>query len=105
MKKRLRKKLRKGEFAEFGFEITINFSENAKETNFDEWFDKFIDEIEKNNLTFGGGGDFNNFSGYIVSNKRRKSATDDDRIIIQSWINKQNNINEFIIKELTNSWE
>lgn len=46
MKKRFRKKLKKGEFTEFGFEITINFSESAKDTHFDEWLDKFIKEID-----------------------------------------------------------
>ncbi|MBN1253050.1 MAG: DUF469 family protein [Bacteroidales bacterium] len=102
----MRKKLRKGEFVEFGFEIIVNFSESAKQTSFDEWLDKFIDEIENNNLAFGGGGDFNNFSGYIVTNKKnKKSATDDDRVIIQNWLNKQDNINDFIVKELTNSWK
>lgn len=105
MKKRLRKKLRKGEFTEFGFEITITFSEKAKEINFDEWLDKFIEEIEKNNLAFGGGGDFNDFSGYIVSSKKRKSTTNNDREIIKNWLSKQDNINEFIVKELTNSWK
>ena len=56
MKKRLRKKLHKGEFQEFGFNLEFDL----KETN-DEDFDKFLDDfirdaIEGNGLECGGGG-------------------------------------------------
>src|SRR5207244_12648965 len=66
MKKRLRKKLRKGEFAEYGFSIWFRFDTVLAEEESDLLMDRFLDElIEANRLQFGGGGDGKEWDGGV----------------------------------------
>ena len=47
MKKRLRKKLHKGEFKEIGFPINCAFKEGLDEADFDKFIDDFIAAFHK----------------------------------------------------------
>ena len=69
LKRRLRKKYHSGEFQEFGFEISTEFNPNLSEGDFEEFADDFIDEIERNRLFFGGGGDRKKWEGFVTSSK------------------------------------
>ena len=103
MKKRLRKKLKKGEFTEYGFEIEITFNDNVTEQEFDKWINSFIEEIEKNNLLFGGASGLNNFEGFVTSVK--KSVTENQKLAIENWISKQKIIKKYSISELIDAWK
>jgi len=108
MKKRLRKKLHKGEFTEYGFEVIANFVETDNELiigniTFDAWLDDLIEEVEKHNLFISGGGSFTNFSCYIVAGPR-KSATNADRQAMINFLSRQEIIKSFEVKELTSAW-
>jgi hypothetical protein len=52
MKKRLRKKLHKGEFQQFGISIMVPVNENDIQAK----LDAIIDVAEQNNILFNGGG-------------------------------------------------
>lgn len=55
MKKRLRKKLRKGEFTEFGFMVKCMFKPGFSSEQLDEFLDQTISFCEANDLGMGGG--------------------------------------------------
>lgn len=76
MKKRLRKKLKKGEFKEFGFHIKIIIDPNLNKVKIDDvTWDFIINAIEANDLMFGGGGD-HIYKGFCC--KIKGSATEKD---------------------------
>ena len=56
MKKRLRKKLHKGEFKELGFTISLKLRPDLTEPEFDLWWGDLIKAVERLNLCIGGGG-------------------------------------------------
>ena len=73
--RRLRKKLRIGEFREDGFEVEFKFAQLMTNDEKVDFLFKFIEEvIEARDLSFGGGE-----SGY-VTRSGRGSATDADRV-------------------------
>jgi uncharacterized protein len=96
VRKRLRKKLRKGEFREFGFEIAFRVKKRR-----DELLDRFILEaIESNGLLFGG----SEMGGFATSAADRASATDDQREKVRAWLEAQPEITDISIGELRDAW-
>jgi uncharacterized protein YggL (DUF469 family) len=69
LKRRLQKKHHVGEFQELEFEILVEFEPNLSETDFDKFYDEFIEEIEENKLEFGGGGSPKVWHGFVTSSK------------------------------------
>lgn len=66
MRRRLRKKLRVGEFEQWLMAVVIHFRDELAETAaFDRWLDSFIDLLEARGLSFGGGGKHPLWSGAI----------------------------------------
>lgn len=101
--KRLRKKLFVGEFAVMGFEFSCKINLD-NESDFDVLFDGLVDLIESRNLLVGGGGDNNDFEGYILSKERYGSATEEDRAAILAWLNAQNPISDSWVGELSDAY-
>ena len=97
--RRLRKKLRVGEFKEEGFEI--NFKFKAGLTN-DEQLDilmKFITEaIESRKLSFGGG------ENGFVTHTWRGSTTEEDRQAVSSWLLSCTSIEQVRVSENEDAW-
>ena len=97
--RRLRKKLRVGEFKEEGFEINFKFM--AGLTN-DEQLDilmKFITEaIESRNLSFGGG------ENGFVTRTGRGSTTEEDRHAVSSWLLSCASIEQVRVNENEDAW-
>ena len=97
--RRLRKKLRVGEFKEEGFEI--NFKFRAGLTN-DEQLDtltKFITEaIESRKLSFGGG------ENGFVTRTGRGSTTEEDRRAVSSWLLSCTSIEQVRVNENEDAW-
>ena len=103
MKKRLRKKLHRGEFQEFGFNIQFNIKPELTDATKNNLIDRFLTEaIEANGLQFGGGG-LDIWEGFACLDGRG-TATDQHRELVRSWLNGTPEITEFHISELVDAW-
>ena len=79
--RRLRKKLRIGEFKEEGFEVNFRFKPGLTNEEQLDTLMKFITEvIESRQLLFGGG------ENGFVTKAGRGSTTEEDRSAVGSWL-------------------
>lgn len=98
--RRLRKKLRLGEFQQLGFEISITLKPNLGIDDLDRFLDEFIlDAIEKNDLAFGGGTD----CGFITTWKRG-SASEAHRTIVENWLSRRQDVVSVALGPLVDAW-
>jgi uncharacterized protein YggL (DUF469 family) len=82
--RRLRKKLRVGEFRVMGFPVSISLIDSLSIEGSNAFWDRFILEaMERRGLLYGGLGE-----GYATS-EREVSATDVDRHHVQTWLLSQ----------------
>ncbi|PJJ97069.1 hypothetical protein CO611_06900 [Lysobacteraceae bacterium NML03-0222] len=99
--RRLRKKLRLGEFQELGFSCPVTLVETLSEEANDAFLDRFLAEaIEANNLAFGGGWDYN----YIVRWEYRESVSEELRQKVIDWLCAQPEIKDVHPSPLTDAW-
>lgn len=100
MKRRLRKKKRLGEFQELGFEVTYSLAQGASPEVRGSFLAGFLEEaIEANDLiASGGGGAPSEF--FVVSAKRRGSATNEQRNVVSEWLGKNSSIVAFNVGPL-----
>ena len=84
MKKRLRKKLHRGEFQEFGFAVAWHFTPALDDPALNLFFEALIGMAENRGLTFGGGGDAKQGSGFFCK-KERGSTSEEDRSVVAAW--------------------
>ncbi len=85
--RRLRKKLYVDEFAVEGFEFSCSVS-TAKQSDYDKLLDDFVEFLEGNDLIAGAGAGSSSFDGFIMSDFRYQSATDDDRKLVNKWLSE-----------------
>lgn len=105
MKKRLRKKLRKGEFKEIGFEIKCFLNEGLQESDFDKFIDDFLTMIEERGLVFGGGGSVKDSWEGIVAKEKKYTCTDSsDKEFISDWLESRNEIRDFSLGRDIDLW-
>lgn len=104
LKRRLRKKLHVGEFQELGFEVSVKFKSNFTETKFDKFTDEFIDEIEGNKLFFGGGGNNKTWTGFVTSQEKYNSPTDEQREKIKYRLENCPEIAESEVGNFIDAW-
>jgi uncharacterized protein YggL (DUF469 family) len=98
--RRLRKKLRLGEFQQLGFEISITLKPNLEIDALDRFLDEFIlDTIEKNALAFGGGTD----CGFITTWKHG-SASEAHRTIVKDWLSRRSEVVSVTLGPLVDAW-
>lgn len=103
MKKRLRKKLHRGEFQEFGFNIQFTIDPELSDAACYNLIDIFLAEaIETNGLQFGGCG-LDVWEGFVCLD-RRGTATDYHRELVRSWLDAAPEITKFHIGELVDAW-
>ena len=69
MKKRLRKKTHRGEFAQYALPVRFQFVSGFSETDADRFIDEFLGFIESINLYFGGGGGSEGWDGFFDMSK------------------------------------
>ena len=99
VKKRLRKKKRVGEFQEFGFGAGFRFSDQLSMETRNNLLNRFIeDAIEGNGLQFGGGGDGNEWNGFITVNRSRGSTLERHRQAVENWFMCEPEVKEAKIK-------
>lgn len=104
MKRRLRKKLRKGEFAEFGFEVRVWQRSKLGEAGHDAHWEALIAYVESVGLCVGGGSN-REFDTYFVSGANRaRRVTDADRHAFSVWLNRRDDIDTFRVGRLVDAW-
>ena len=102
MKKRLRKKLRRGEFREECFELSFDLDPALTVEQSNELIAVFVDFIEGQRLQFGGGGD-SVWTG-VVEAAGRRSATASDREAVLHWLRAQPQILAATAGPLLDAW-
>lgn len=103
MRKRLRKKLRLGEFRECGFEVSFRLADGLPDSHLDRFWDSFIgDAIEAHGLMCGGG--CGRVWDVFVTRPGRRSATEDDRRDITAWLQRHPDVIEARIGPLIDAW-
>ncbi len=104
MRKRLRKKLHKGEFRELGFDLRFRLSPGLSEESFEAFLDTFLAEaIEAHGLSFGGGGK-EEIEGFVTLSARG-SATEEHRRILMRWLESRPEVVEYSVGSLVDAWE
>ncbi len=98
--RRLRKKLRVGEFQELGFEFEARLKEAITSEEETDLIDTFISEIvEPRALAFGGG-----LEGGFVASCRRGSVSEGDRAAVHSWLSARQEVNIVTVGPLIDAW-
>lgn len=103
MKKRLRKKLRLGEFRELGFEVSFRLSDGLDQPGLNRFWDSFIGEaIEARGLMCGGA--CGRVWDVFVTRAGRGSAAEQDRRDLAGWLERYANVSEVWIGPLIDAW-
>lgn len=102
MKKRLRKKLHKGEFQELGFNLEFDYTGDAdNEINVDRFYTAFIDAVESIGLEVGGGG-YKQHSYFVA--RYRGSVSDQQRQALINWLEQYPDVANIIAGPLVDAW-
>ena len=102
MRKRLRKKLCRGEFQRLCFELEFRFADTTTFAQRDACVDRFIEWIEAQHLQFGGGGDVA-WTG-VVERAGREMLTDSERLSTVEWLRVQEAIAHAEAGPLRDAW-
>ena len=73
------------------------------ETILDNTVAELTELIESRNLIIGGGGTPEHFEGYITSNDRYLSTTDEDRESMNKWLDDNPNIQKSKVGDVTDA--
>lgn len=99
MKKRLRKKLRLREFQEMGFSVKFELADLGSDDAYSAFSDRLIEVIEANNLMMGGG-----INDFFVQTNSRRTATEADRVAIETWLQQQPEVSAINVSPLVDAW-
>ena len=91
MRRRLRKKLRVGEFEEVIIPIAFELAEEAPPRTVDHFVDEFLDVVESLSLGFGGGGRAR-WSGFAQSSARWIHPTEQQADALRSWLAERKDV-------------
>ena len=75
-----------------------------QESDFNRFFDGLGELIESRNLLIEGGGSKDHFEGYVTSNARYESATEEDRNAVESWLTSQDSISDTVVEKLSDAY-
>lgn len=113
---RLRKKLHMEEFQVFGFHAEFELVKGVTEAQFDQVFDAFIDQVEAQGLSCGGGGGFDSDKAtcgfYVTRHQPTKNAshfmlanaTEEDASQLHAWMSTEPLIEKYSVSDLTDAW-
>ncbi len=103
MRKRLRKKLRRGEYREFGFDLDWKFSSGVTVAVADDFWNDLIDLVEARALILGGGGDQAGGTAFITRDWA-PGAVAGDREAVLSWARQQSIVTKVTAGPLVDAW-
>lgn len=105
MKKRLRKKLRVGEFQEFGFRVSLKFREELPPQEFEDFLVNFLNAaVEANGLLYVEGGMGEQWSCFLISDTARTPITDAQREAVKQWAVAHPLVAECELGPLVDAW-
>ena len=104
MRKRLRKKLRLREFAEFGFELRVWPRAPLQDPGHDVLFEALIDYAESVRLCVGGGANREFITVFVSGASRARKVTEADRDAFLAWLNRRDDIDTFRVGRLVDAW-
>lgn len=104
LKRRLRKKIRVGEFQEFGFQVEVKFKLNLSKSVSNKFYSDFIALIEENKLAFGGGSSPESLQGFVTGWEKYRSPTDVQRKKIENWLKDRKEISKCEVGILKDAW-
>lgn len=103
MKKRLRKKLRLGEFSELGFELRLRLREGLSESDGETAIDDFIREaVESRDLAVGGG--YGEVWNFFVTRTLPGSVGADERAAVLGWLQADDRFTNVEASPLLDAW-
>jgi len=103
MRKRLRKKLRLGEFSELGFELRLRLREGLTEADAETAIDDFIREaIESRDLAVGGG--YGEVWNFFVTRVLPGSVNEDERSAVLAWLHADSRFTNVQASPLLDAW-
>lgn len=99
--RRLRKKLRVGEFQELGFDYELAWPRPSKPSIEEQ--DRFLDQlledlVEPRGLSMGGGVD----CGFVSA--RKGSPTEEDRLAFDAWLRRRPGVQSVKVGPLRDAW-
>jgi len=102
--RRQRKKLRIGEFQEFGFRVSARWVDGLDPDAKVAACDAFISEcIEGNRLTFGGVID-DCLDGFVAPEGDRSSAVEEHRRLVLHWLENRAEFASVRVGQLVDAW-
>lgn len=102
MKRRLRKKLRLKEFQEMGFHLSYRFANGTPVAVRDRHLAEFIDFIEGQQLTCGGGGDES--VSYFIAHVPRGSVSEAQQAAVKAWLATRTEVAAVQTGPLVDAW-
>lgn len=98
--RRLRKKLRVGEFQEFGFSLSARVKDTAEAEALGDRF--ILEAMDANGLLFGGyTGDY--LEGFVCL-YGRGSVSEEQRAAVEAWLRAQPGLEEVTVGPLEDAW-
>ena len=103
MKKRLRKKLPRGEFRELGFSFDAKFKADTEMQVVETWLQELASLLKSHSLEMGGGWKANVCGGFIT--RERGSVTPEEQDIVRKWFDEHGqNLESVTVGELKDAW-
>lgn len=100
---RQRKKLRLGEFQEFGFDVTAKSTKELTPSERQEFVDRLIQALAERGLLFGGG--FNDsLEGFVVVDALRGSVTEQQQESFKAWLESCPELTNVQVGPLKDAW-
>jgi uncharacterized protein YggL (DUF469 family) len=97
--RRLRKKLRLGEFQQFGFDVSFRLRDEIREDELVRFWDAFLlDAIERNGLAFGGGTD-----GFVCPSGHGP-LNESHRELVRNWLTARPEVVSAQVGPLVDAW-
>ena len=104
MRKRLRKKRRLGEFAEYAFDVWYTLHTGLTEAAADGFVDRFLAQaIESQGLSCGGGGRDTAWH-FFVSKAGRGSPSRIQHVAVGTWLSEQAEVVSHRLGKLFDAW-
>ncbi len=104
MRKRLRKKLRRGEFTEYAFDVQYSLEAGTPAAVAEEFLDRFVEHaIEAHNLSCGGGGQGVGWD-FLVTKAGRGSPTEEQRRAVDAWLAAQPEVRSHTVGQFVDAW-
>lgn len=104
MKKRLRKKLHKGEFRELGFSFDAKFKTDTEMQVVEEWLQELAHLLNEHSLEMGGGWNSKVCGGFITRERGRRDPRKNGKSVREWFDEHGQNLESISVGELKDAW-